>query len=364
MSVDGVVTLTVTEPLDYAEATPKRPFCRGFQATLPPLHVNDETAIVPSARQLQTQIKAAVPSLFLDAGEQACHRYIEFFTAHIRNAGTRATYGNALRQFSSWCDQHKLQLAALTPFFVAAYIEEASTRLDRPTVKLHLAAIRMLCDYLVVGQVLPMNPAASVRGPKHIVKKGKTPVLTADEARQLLDSIDITTISGVRDRAMIAVMVFSFARVGAVVGMNVGDYFPQGRRMWFRLHEKGGKLHDVPAHHKAEEYVDAYIAAAVAVSDKHCPLFRSVDCKRQLTDRRTTRRDVLNMIKRRCRRAGLPDSTCCHSFRATGITAFLLAGGSLESAQRIAAHESPRTTKLYDRTSDEISLDEIERIVI
>jgi integrase len=159
-------------------------------------------------------------------------------------------------------------------------------------------------------------------------------------------------------------MVFSFARVSAVVAMNVEDYYQQGKRWWFRLHEKGGKRHDIPAHHKAEEYMDAYLAAAGIASQKGYPLFRSLNRRRQLEERRFHRLEVLAMIKRRSRKAELPETVCCHSFRATGITAYLLNGGTLEHAQRIAAHESPRTTKLYDRTSDEVNLDEIERILI
>ena len=134
--------------------------------------------------------------------------------------------------------------------------------------------------------------------------------------------------------------------------------------MWFRLHEKGGKLHDVPAHHNAEAYVDAYLTAADIAGNTKSPLFRSVSRERKLTSRRMYRVDVLRMIKRRARQAGLAAHACCHTFRATGITAYLQNGGSLEHAQRIAAHESVRTTKLYDRTSDAISLDEIERIII
>jgi integrase len=222
----------------------------------------------------------------------------------------------------------------------------------------------MLFDYLVTGQVMPMNPAYAVRGPKHVVKTGRTPVLTAEETRILLDHIDINTIAGLRDRAMIGVMVYSFARVGAVVGMNVEDYFQEGKRWWFRLHEKGGKRHEVPAHHNAEAYVDAYLAAAQIVTACRGPLFRSLDRKRQLTERRLHRLEVLAMIKRRARQAGLPHTTCCHTFRATGITTYLQNGGTIEHAQQIANHESPRTTKLYDRTIDAISLDEIERILI
>lgn len=323
------------------------------------VYLPDETGC-----QLLRVSRERLPALIRDAGQQAEQRFVEFFAAHIRNPGTRAVYGRAVSRFCDWCEQRRVSLRQVSPFVVAAYIEQLTQQRKAPTVKLHLAAIRMLCDWLVVGQVLPVNPAASVRGPKHVVTKGKTPVLTAGEARQILDSIDCTKLVGLRDRALISVMVYSFARVSATINMNVEDYSPQGRRMWFRLHEKGGKPHDVPAHHNAEEYVDAYLDAAGIADEKKSPLFRTVSRYRQLTPRRMHRADVLRMIKRRARQAGLPDHLCCHSFRATGITAYLECGGSLEHAQRIAAHNSVRTTKLYDRTSDAVSLDEIERIVI
>jgi integrase len=245
---------------------------------------------------------------------------------------------------------------------VAAYIEQHPG--SRATVKQHLAAIRQLFDWLVTGQVLPMNPAASVRGPKHVVRRGRTPVLSAEEARALLDSIDIGSIAGLRDRAIIGVMVYSFARVGAVVTMRVEDYFQQGRRSWFRLHEKGGKRHEVPAHHNAEAYVDAYLEASGIAQDKNGPLFRSIDRSRKLTERPLHRINVYQMIKRRAKDADLSSEVCCHTFRATGITAYLNSGGTVENAQAIAAHESPRTTKLYDRSNDQITLDEVERIAI
>ena len=189
-------------------------------------------------------------------------------------------------------------------------------------------------------------------------------MLSAEETRILLDHIDVSTIAGLRDRAIVGVMVYSFARVGAVVGHERGGLLSEGKRWWFRLHEKGGKRHEVPAHHNAEAYVDAYLAAAQITDDRKAPLFRSLDRGRHLTERRLHRLEVLAMIKRRARQAGLPMTTCCHTFRATGITTYLQNGGTIENAQQIANHESPRTTKLYDRTQDVISLDEIERVII
>jgi integrase/recombinase XerD len=321
--------------------------------------------IIRPKRQAELDIlHETLPSLIVEAGGQASRRFVEFFVANIRNPNTRAAYARAVWRFFEWCERCNVPLASIEPILVSVYIEELCRTHARPTVKQHLAAIRMLFDWLVVGHVVPTNPASAVRGPKYVVKKGKTPVMTPAEARALLDSLDTGTIAGLRDRALIGVMIYSFARVGAVVGMNVEDYYPQGKRFWLRLHEKGGKRHDVPAHHNVEAYLDAYIAAAGISHEKRTPLFRSLDRRRRLTDRRMHRCEVLSMIKRRARRVGLSPAISCHSFRATGITAFLDNGGTLENAQLIAAHESPRTTKLYDRTGDDITLDEIERVVI
>lgn len=343
------------------------------------------------------------PTLILQAGPDATRRFVEFFTANIRNQNTRAAYARAVGQFMDWCETRKFSLNDLSPFLVAAYVEELSKRdprersvwrrtpagrpftattctraLTPPAVKQHLAAIRMLFDWLVVGQVMPFNPASSVRGPKHVVKHGKTPVLSAEDARRLLDSIPLTRkgrqpegkdevadLVGLRDRAFIGVMVFSFARVGAVCGMKVEDYYRNGKRCWFRLHEKGGKFHEVPAHHNAQAYLDEYVSASAIAEQKKTPLFRAAAGRTNtLSASGVSRTDVFRMIKRRVLAAGLPSRICCHTFRATGITAYLEAGGTIENAQAIAAHESPRTTKLYDRTTDQITLDEVERIAI
>jgi site-specific recombinase XerD len=307
----------------------------------------------------------ALPAIITRAGERASWRFLEFFTATIRNKNTRAAYAQAVGQFFGWCDRHRItMLDQLNPVVIAAYIEQLQGERSAPTVKQHLAAIRMLFDWLVTGQVIPMNPASSVRGPKYVVKRGKTPVLKADQARQLLDSIKTDTVVGLRDRALLGLMCYTFARVSAMVHMRVEDYYQNGKRWWIRLHEKGGKRHEVPAHHNAEAYLDAYLQATGIADEPKSPLFRSVDKHRKITPNPMARTDVLRMIKRRALEAGLPSSTCCHTFRATGITAYLENGGTIENAQAIAAHESPRTTKLYDRTSDEITLDEVERIAI
>ena len=309
---------------------------------------------------------SAVPSAVLRAGEKATRKFIEFFVANIRNKNTRAAYHTAVRSFFARCDWRGVtELGRIEPVIVAAYVEDLGRRYSVPTVKQHLAAIRMLFDSLVVGQVIPSNPATSVRGPRYVIERGKTPVLSTEEARLLLDSIDVGSVIGLRDQALIATMVYTFARVSAVVGMKVDDYYQNGKRYWLRLHEKGGRFHEVPAHHSLEAYLDSYIAAAGRGEEDRGPLFRTVAGRTgRLTTAPISRNDVFRMIRRRAKDAGLTHQISCHTFRATGITAFILGGGSLENAQIIAAHSSPRTIKLYDRTSDQITLDEIERIVI
>ena len=307
-----------------------------------------------------------VPRVIAEAGDQAARRYLEFFAATIRNKNTRMAYYRAAARFFAWCDQHAVgEIADIEPLHVAAYIEALGKDFEKPTVKQHLAAIRMLFDWLVTGQVVATNPAHAVRGPKHVVKTGKTTVLTGEQARELLDGIDVSTVVGLRDRALISVMTFAFARIGAVVAMRVEDYYPNGKRWWVRLHEKGGKRHEMPSHHNLETYIDEYIAAAGIRDNGKTPLFRSAVRRGDaLTASPMHRIDAYRMVRRRTADAGFTQRIGCHVFRATGITAYLEGGGSLENAQAMAAHESPRTTKLYDRTSDAITLDEVERIKI
>jgi site-specific recombinase XerD len=319
------------------------------------------------------------PTVIQAAGKRAVRRFVEFFTAEIQNPNTRKAYAYAVSEFLAWCEARGLLLETLQPVGIAAYLEHLAQRpvqpqnkgkkskraLSKPSIKQNLAAIRMFLDYMVLGQMIPMNPASSVRGPKYQVEKGKTPVLSPEDARLLLDSIDISTLLGLRDRALIAVMVYSFARVSAVLGMKVEDYYPNGKRWWFRLTEKGSNFIERPAHHNAESYLDDYIRATGIGDQKKTPLFRSAAGRTgRLTERPMHRVDAFRMIKRRVKAAALSARLCNHTFRATGITAYLLNGGTLEKAQRMAGHKSSRTTKLYDRRDDEITLDEVEKIAI
>jgi site-specific recombinase XerD len=306
-----------------------------------------------------------VPALIVNSGQEAAERYFEFFTTNIRNPNTRAAYHRATLAFFEWCQTKRLTLPTIKPTHVAAYIEGLGQLQSKSTVKQALAAVRMLFDWLIVGQIVPLNPAHAVRGPKHIIQKGKTPILSQDEARELLSAIDTSHVVGLRDRALIATMLYSFARVDAAVHMNVEDYFPQGKRWWLRLHEKGGKFHQMPAHHRLEEFIDSYVEAAGLAAEKKTPLFRTAATRtKKLTQNRMTRKDAWRMVRRRVKDARIKTEIGCHSFRATGITNYLENGGTLEKAQQMAAHSSAKTTKLYDRRNDQVTLDEVERISI
>jgi site-specific recombinase XerD len=303
----------------------------------------------------------AHPALFAPDAKTA-ERFMGFFGVHIRNVHTRRAYYRIAQAFSAWCAERGIHhLADVKPMHVAAYIE--TLPLAKPSVKQHLAALRMLFDWLVIGHVIDVNPAHAVRGPKHVMTKGRTPVLEREEARALLDSIDTSTRIGLRDRALIATMIYTFARIGAVVQMNVGDYYSQGRRGWIRLHEKGGKEHVSPCVAKLETYLDDYIVAWDIADDKAGPLWRTSG-RHTGKAHRMTQPDAFRMIRRRAKAAGIETPIGNHTMRATGITAYLKHDGTLEHAQQMANHSSPRTTKLYDRRGEEITLDEYEKIRI
>ena len=308
----------------------------------------------------------ALPAMIASADDRAQRRFLEFFAVTIRNPHTRRAYARAAGEFLAWCDARRVaSISEVQPLHVAAWIEALGREVSAPTVKQRLAGVRHLFDWLVTGQVVPVNPAASVRGPTHSVRRGKTPALAPDEARRLLDAIDVMTPGGLRDRALIALMVYSFARVGAALAMRVEDVFVQNRRLWVRLHEKGGKRHEMPCHHNLEEYLTAYIDGCELRQDRKGPLFRTIGRgTKRLSESPMPQASAFQMVRRRAAAAEIETAIGNHSFRATGITAYLKNGGTLERAATMANHASTRTTQLYDRRPDDVTLDEVERVLI
>ncbi len=305
-----------------------------------------------------------LPALFVGESHSQMERVAEFFAATIRNLNTRRAYLRGAQSLAEFCEARGVrELSSVRPMHVSAWVEVQTRRYSAPMVKQQLAAVRMLFDWLVVGQVLATNPAAAVRGPKHSIARGVTPVLDAASTRELLNSIDTTSDVGRRDRAIIGTMFYSLARIGAVIQMAVGDYYYQGHRAWLRLSEKGGKQHQMPVHHALHDLLEAYLDGAGIKGDESGVLFRSAKGRSgKLAEKPLSQADTWRMLQRRAKAAGIKTKLTNHTFRATGITEYLSNGGKLEVAQRMANHSSPRTTSLYDRREDLVGQDEIERI--
>ena len=307
------------------------------------------------------------PALIAAAGERASYRFLEFFTANIRNPHTRRAYARAAKEFFDWLEARGVTRArgdrerACRRLYRA--VAEGAIRADREAAPGGVAPLVRLAGRSA-RSCRPIPPRA-VRGPRHIVRRGKTPVLDPAEARQLIDAIDTTTVIGLRDRALIGLMVYSFARIGAAIGMRVEDVYPQNRRLWVRLHEKGGKQHAMPCHHNLEAYLHEYIDGAGLANDPKALLFQTYSrATGQLTGNPLPQANAYAMIQRRAKSGGITTRVGNHTFRATGVTAYLKNGGTLERAAQMANHASTRTTQLYDRRAEEVTLDEVERILV
>ena len=315
-------------------------------------------------------VSMAVPAIIADAGERAAHATLEFFTARIPNAHTRKAYGRAVFAFCSWCERNRVSLAGLTAPTVSAYLaglRDGGDGLSLASIKLTASAIRHWLDFLTERGVLDHNPARSVRTERLVVREGKTPVFSRDEGRKLFAALDAEAETGdilaLRDRALMAIMLYGFVRVGAAVGMRVRDFEDEGELASLVLREKGGKERRIACHHKAREYLRAYVAAAGFEPRAKEGLFQSAPGRRPvLTGEAMSIDDALRAVKRRCKAAGLPSSLCNHSFRAAGITLHQENGGRLEDAQELAGHADARTTRLYVRKSRKIAQAEVERV--
>lgn len=333
--------------------------------SLPPADSNSSTALVrasSAAGELVRTERNAVHAVALWAGLHAANETLLFLTAHIRNQNTRRAYHQAISRFVAWCAARRVELRQLTAPLIAAYLDELKATLRPPSVKVHTAAIKHWCSKLVLGHVLPFSPATDVRGERYSQRVGKTPRLRAREAKQLLGCIDASTLQGARDRALIALLLYSFARVGAALQMRVADYRGAGTQgATFLLHEKGGKEHSVPAHHKACEYLDAYLVLSGLAGQARAPLWQGMR-QGKLTGKPLTQARACEMVKRRCQAAGLGSEFGNHSFRATGITLFRESGGDLRVAQQLAGHADIKTTAIYDHSFEDLQRAEVERV--
>lgn len=323
------------------------------------LPVSRSASAVPSRAS-----EAALPALVVSGGSAAQFAWEEFIYGQIRNAHTRAAYERAIRQFLTHCELLGKELPSVSPRDVGSYLD--SLDYAPATKKLHLSGIRHFFDTLVNRHVVVLNPAASVRGERLQVVEGKTPEISIEQARLLIRSIDASNVIGLRDRAIIGILIYTAARVGAIAKLRRTDFYDLGDQHCLRFTEKGGKSREIPMRHDLRQFVwDYLVAGGIEYSDKSTPLFRTtVRRTKQLTQFAMTPGDMGRMVKRRIRDAGLPDRLSPHSFRVTTITDLLSQGVPLEDVQNLAGHADPRTTRLYDRRQRKVTRNIVERISI
>jgi site-specific recombinase XerD len=308
--------------------------------------------------------QGGLPAIVRDASPQAAFAWEEFFQGSVPNPHTRRAYEAAVRKFLAWCEDRKLELTQITPGHVGQYLDQLDV--TTPSKKVHLAALRRFFDRLVNRHAVIINPAATACTERHQDVEGKTPEITAADARTLLASIPTTNLLGLRDRAVIGVLIYTAARVGAVAKLKRKSFYHDGTQYCLRFVEKRGKSREIPVRHDLELFLLKYLqAAGLGDESGDRPLFRSARrATGQLTDRGMTDNDMGRMVKRRLKAAGLSTRLSPHSFRVATVTDLLEQGVPLEDVQHLAGHSDPRTTRLYDRRPKRVTRNIVERISI
>lgn len=313
----------------------------------------------PAGRGLTT-----IHPLVADLGPNAEFAWNEFFGAHIRNRNTRMAYLRAVTRFLAWVNTQGVVLQQIQPGMVGQYLDQHCGSL--PTKKLHLSAIRAFFDVLVNRHIIGINPASTVRGERYQVVEGKTPEISGPQARSLLNSINPKRPVEFRDRALIATLIYTAARAGAIASLKMKDFTWDGTQYAFRFLEKGGKSRSIPIRHDLQKILLEYVGTFAWNSEpKDSAFFRSVAGRTgQLTNKPMRNTDICRMVKRRLHEAGLPENLSPHSFRVATVTDLLTQGVSLEDVQYLAGHADPRTTRLYDRRQKTVTRNTVERISI
>ncbi len=308
-------------------------------------------------------IAIGLPQSIADAGAAAAFAWEELFFGMLRNPHTRGSYLRAVRRFLAWTERHELGLLRITPGMVGRYFDELP--LSIPSKKLHLAAIRAFFDVMVTRHVVVLNPALSVRTERYSAIEGKTPEITVEQARKLLASIELKSLLDVRDRAVIAVLIYTAARAGAVAKLRLGDLTSDGPQFVLRFDEKGHKARAIPVRHDLQVMLQEYLfAAGLDEQPKESPLFRTRGPGGRMSARPMSGIDVCRMVKRRLMTAGLSTVISPHSFRSMAATDLLLQGVRLEDVQYLLGHADARTTRLYDRRRKQVTRNIVERISV
>ncbi len=309
------------------------------------------------------------PALITQAGANARFAWEELFGCRVRNPHTRRAYLAATRRFLTWCEARQLELPRIVPSHIGAYFDELKAGLGPDGLKLHRAALRGLFDELVIRHAIVLNPASALRLEKHRPAPdggGRTPDIGVEQARTVLASINRNSAVGLRDRAIIAILIYTAARVGAIARLRRGDYFHNGSQFYLLSREKNGVVREIRVRHDLEGFINEYLAAAkLDEAPKAAPLFRSADGRSAtLSDRALNAIRMNEMLKRRLKDAGIGGRFSPHSFRVTTITALLEQNVPIEDVQFLAGHADIRTTRLYDRRRRKVTRNIVERIPI
>lgn len=321
------------------------------------------TAIIEVTRRTSL-VPGDLPSAIVQAGAAAGIAWEEFFDAMIRNRHTRMAYLRAVRRFLAWLAPKSIELVNITPGMVGRYFDELPVSVL--SKKLHLAAVRAFFDVLVQRHVMVLNPAHSVRTERYETVEGRTPQITVEQARRLLTSIKPQSIIDLRDRALVAVLIYTAARAGAVASLRLRDFVQDGSQFVLRFAEKGGKARTIPVRHDLEQFLREYWSAGgFGEAAKDSPLFRTAGRRKgTLSSCAMNGVDVCRMIKRRLKLAKLPEVISPHSFRSCAATDLLTQGVALEDVQYLLGHADSRTTRLYDRRQKQITRNIVERISV
>lgn len=294
--------------------------------------------------------------------------YDDFLTA-ITNNNTKTSYSNGINLFFGFIATSTISdVVDIEPKHVSKFVTWLSeSDYGVSTSRLYLSAVRMFLDHCVVDGLISVNPAKAIKLPKYSAKTGKTPVIVPEQVRQILDAIPSETNArpvDLRDRALIGLMVFSFFRISAALSLKIKDYELRGNQRWLIGEEKGSKRHEMPCHPLLVDLLDKYIESC-QLTCIEAPLFQSsVGKSGQLSGKRFDRTSAWRMVRKRALTAKVHRKIGNHSFRATGITTYLNAGGTLEDARIMANHSNATTTKLYDRTGDVVKIKEVNKIQI
>lgn len=302
-----------------------------------------------------------LPAAIQALGEHGRFAWDEFFAGQIRNKHTRAVYLRAVKHFLAWVEPFGNRLERITPGMVGNYFDQL--QLAIPSKKLHMSAIRGFFDVLVRRHVCILNPALSVRTERYSVVEGKTPEISTIQARALLDSIETESLGGIRDKAIVATLVFTAARAGAVAKLRRKDFVHDGNQYALKFQEKGGKQRSIPVRHDLELILLRYLSTVESV-ERDSPLFRSLSRKGGLSEHSVTGVDICRIVKRRLKQAGLPLEISPHSFRSCAATNLLMQHVPLEDVQYLLGHSDARITRLYDRRQREVTRNIVERISV